>query len=123
MSNKPDPNKLTIEQLLDTLEASNGFLVVVINGIGIGTFYWYNPGRDGFEQIESRSSPERTEDGQVRITTETMNHGIFSRKNVAGFLESHWNDFGKAAHMEFIRYPDSPFPQSGTPDEWGGVNG
>jgi hypothetical protein len=119
---RPDPREVSIEALLDTLEASDGLLVAVFNGVGISTYYWYNPGRDGFEQIESLNRPEKS-DGGVVIAQEVDSYGIYSREILSETLEAHFHTLLKGATIGFVRYPDSPFPEMGQPEDWGGLDG
>lgn len=116
--NRDDPRTLTVDQLLDTLEASGGFLCVVFSGIGIGTFFKYNPGRNGFEQIESRNKPEKTDDG-ILVKTETMNHGIYDRETAAHCLENWMGPSVEGHNVEFVPYTDTPFTDSDVTELWG----
>jgi len=116
-----DPRVLTVPELLDTLEASGGFLCVAFKSPGIATFYRYNPGRDGFEQIECDTRPKNSDEhDQLVVTTETRNYGVFGRRQAEECLEGWMGPSVEAHTMDFVRYDETPFPQqSELPEDWG----
>lgn len=114
-----DPRTLTVEQLLDTLKASEGFLVVCFRGVGVSTYYKYNPGRNGYEQIEARNAPEETDQGLL-IKTETMSHGLFNRERAEDCLQNWMGPSVEGFNVEFVRYDESAFTAvEGSPELWG----
>lgn len=117
----PDPRVLTVPELLNTLEASGGFLCVVFKSPGVATFYRYNPGRDGFEQIECDTRPRRDDEyDELVITTQTRNYGCFGRQQARDCLENWMGPSVEGNTVEFVRYDETPFPQQNElPEDWG----
>lgn len=120
MSNRsrPEMDAFTVDEALDSLESSNGFLVMCFRGIGVSTFYVFNPGRNGYEQIETRNAPRRRE-GRIDIDTENVNHGVYDRKTIRQSWDSWIDSKLETMTIEFMTYPESPFPHlETTPEEW-----
>lgn len=121
MTDGDDPaNPLTLsqEELLEAMQGSGGYVCFRYQGVGESQYLRWHPDLQQFEVITQYNQPT-LEGGVVVIQPGTREHYAVRPEDIGDWLPDRPSAVTEA-HLEPVRYNQTPFPDAGAPEgTWG----